>query len=330
MGFEASKDRARAAVGLSARRPRLALGRSSAELDPAARRRGRPASGRGPGGVPRRRPNAGSRPDRWRFLARHAAIADSAGGMPRQPRLALPRPLPIFEAWRPDDTGPFHPRGMGTPPSMLGDYRLLREIGRGGMGVVYEAEQVSLGRRVALEAPALHRGDGPEAGAAVPGRGPGRRPPAPSPHRAHLWGRLRVGHPLLRDAARFPASRSRRSSQASASARAEQAGLRTFRRAGRATLAGLASTIRRRSSPRSEPPRGGRRSSARWPGWASRRPRRSSMPTRLGVVHRDIKPANLLLDGRRASLGRRLRPGPAPGRLRADRSPATCSARSAT
>jgi serine/threonine protein kinase len=83
------------------------------------------------------------RPDLEAFLAGHDEVA----------RLTAP----LRAAGRGDARDPVGPPrdGLdGNPPGLgdLGDFRLLREVGRGGMGVVYEAEQISLRRRVALKA----------------------------------------------------------------------------------------------------------------------------------------------------------------------------------
>ena len=88
----------------------------------------------------------GKKPDRQAFLSRHAAVAD-----------ALAECLEGMEALHEASSAsqPSGRREVGPsewlPGTPLGDYRILREIGRGGMGVVYEAEQLSLGRRIALK-----------------------------------------------------------------------------------------------------------------------------------------------------------------------------------
>jgi eukaryotic-like serine/threonine-protein kinase len=87
----------------------------------------------------------GERPSINDLAARHPELAD-------QIRDLLPALVLVEQDLTIDpEVGSSRAAALPAGSRQLGDYRLLREIGRGGMGVVYEAEQVSLGRRVALK-----------------------------------------------------------------------------------------------------------------------------------------------------------------------------------
>jgi tetratricopeptide (TPR) repeat protein/predicted Ser/Thr protein kinase len=76
---------------------------------------------------------------------RHLSSCDSCRG-----RLSeLAQDLELAAELR--ELGSVADEGSEQPPAAFGGYRVLREIGRGGMGIVFEAEQVSPRRRVALK-----------------------------------------------------------------------------------------------------------------------------------------------------------------------------------
>ncbi|MHC4668476.1 MAG: tetratricopeptide repeat protein [Planctomycetota bacterium] len=83
----------------------------------------------------------GERPDRQELLRRFPEIGEELAacldGLDLVHRIATPLRDGSLDT--------------SEPAAPLGDFRILREAGRGGMGVVYEAEQMSLGRRVALK-----------------------------------------------------------------------------------------------------------------------------------------------------------------------------------
>jgi hypothetical protein len=92
---------------------------------------------------------AGQAPDRQELLARHPDLAPELAAFfadhDAMRALARPAPEPATQA-----PGHREPAPLGTV-RYFGDYELLEEIARGGMGVVYRARQVKLNRPVAVK-----------------------------------------------------------------------------------------------------------------------------------------------------------------------------------
>jgi serine/threonine protein kinase/WD40 repeat protein len=87
----------------------------------------------------------GERPSLQEYIDRYPELADDI-------RELFPAMVEL-EQVKEDHREAEQPQAAHSLPPLeqLGDFRILREIGHGGMGVVYEAEQVSLGRHVALK-----------------------------------------------------------------------------------------------------------------------------------------------------------------------------------
>jgi serine/threonine protein kinase len=93
----------------------------------------------------------GRHPNRDDFLARYAPIAEPLAECLEGLELVHTFGQRLDHPHAEPSTAMPGVLGSINPTVPLGDFRLVREIGRGGMGIVYEAEQLSLGRRIALK-----------------------------------------------------------------------------------------------------------------------------------------------------------------------------------
>ena len=118
----------------------------------------------------------GERPSLQEYIDRHPELADEI-------RELFPAMVEMEQVKDDRQAAAEQPAAAGRCRrcEQLGDFRILREIGRGGMGVVYEAEQVSLGRHVALKVLPQQLLLDAQAQAALRARGAGRRPSCTTP-----------------------------------------------------------------------------------------------------------------------------------------------------
>src|SRR3984957_1252499 len=106
---------------------------------------------------------AGQTPDRAELLARHPDLADELASFFANRDAfagvagldAPPAPVPAPPTSETPTVGADGPTNcvlaVGDSMRYFGDYEILEEIARGGMGIVFKARQVSLNRVVALK-----------------------------------------------------------------------------------------------------------------------------------------------------------------------------------
>src|SRR5579862_705849 len=73
----------------------------------------------------------GERPALTEYSTKHPELADEI-------RELFPALVMMEDFWSAGDSA-MRLAGAAPPPKQLGEYRILREVARGGMGIVYEA-----------------------------------------------------------------------------------------------------------------------------------------------------------------------------------------------